>query len=73
MKLTDTHKIILVIVGIVALGFLFPPDNPITLQIINSITNSIIVSVAQDLGPEAVECIEDLGGSYNFQTLECDV
>ncbi len=73
MNLTNTHKIILIIIVIVGLGLVFPPDDPITISIFNSITNSIVVSVAEQIGPEAVECIEDQGGTYNFQTLECDV
>jgi len=81
-KLSTPKKGGLIIVLIVGVGLIFPPEflnmgDPWTIQIINAIANpiveSVIADVAPEIGAEAIECIEDFGGTYNFATFECDM
>ena len=65
--------IVTIIAVIVIIGFIFPPDNPITIQIFDAVASPIITFFAEDIGEDAVNCIEELSGTYNFQTLECEL
>ena len=70
--MVETATIFLIIIAIILVGLIVPPDNPITVRIINSLTDSLSVT---DIGPQlklvrTAEC-EEQGGIYNSQTLEC--
>jgi len=80
-KLSQRHKIITVAGAIVIAGLVFPLGNPITVQIFfsiyqpifDSIANPIIADIAPQIGAEALVCIEEQGGTYNFEKLVCEI
>jgi len=80
-NLSAPHKVLVIAGVIVVAGMFFPPNNPITPQIYSTIFNAIadpIIAqqtkeIAPTIGAEALSCIEQQRGTYNFKTLTCDL
>jgi len=48
-------------------------DIQIYQSIFDAIADPIIADLAPEIGAEALDCTEEQGGTYNFNTFECEL